>query len=71
LLHLVLLPALAREQATHGISHVQYTAKAAYSSNTAMPITTSCAFNRTLWRATGNVIGRDARAFMNLGQAYR
>ena len=34
-----------------------------------MPITTSCAFNRSLWRATGNVIGRDARAFRNLGQA--
>ena len=31
----------------------------------ALPITTSCAFNRTLWRKTGNQIGRESRAFWN------
>ena len=31
----------------------------------ALPITTSCSFNRSLWRATGNQIGREARAFAN------
>lgn len=57
-------------EATHGISHVQYSAQEPYASNTALPITTSCSFNRSLWHATGNQIGREARAFMNLGNAY-
>ena len=30
----------------------------------------SCSFNRSLWKATGNTIGREARAFMNGGNAY-
>ena len=34
-------------------------------SNTALPITTSCSFNRTMWHATGNLIGREGRAYMN------
>ena len=38
-------------------------------SNTALPITTSCSFNRSLWGATGNLIGREARAFINAGLA--
>ena len=57
-------------EATHGISHVTYSTQAPWASNTALPITTSCAFNRSLWEATGNQIGREARAFMNLGTAY-
>ena len=38
-------------------------------SNTALPITTSCSFNRTMWKATGNVIGREGRAYINAGLA--
>jgi len=34
-------------------------------SNTALPITTSCAFNRSLWHATGNAIAREGRAYYN------
>lgn len=57
-------------EATHGISHVSYTNSTPWASNTALPITTSASFNRTLWKATGNQIGREARAFMNQGDAY-
>ena len=56
-------------EATHGISHVSYSAELPGASNTALPITTSCSFNRTLWKSTGNQIGREGRAFMNAGQA--
>ena len=38
-------------------------------SNTALPITTSCSFNRSLWTATGNQIGREGRAYFNVGLA--
>jgi hypothetical protein len=55
---------------THGISHVTNDAESPYQSNTALPITTSCSFNTSLWTATGNQIGREARAFMNIGHAY-
>jgi hypothetical protein len=48
-------------EATHGISHV---------SCTALTITTAASINRTLWRAMGNHIGQEARAFMNLTNAY-
>jgi hypothetical protein len=57
-------------EATHGISHVSYSGPTPYASNTALPITTGCSFNRSLWHATGNQIGREARAFMNVGNAY-
>lgn len=58
-------------EATHGISHVHYSApNYTGASNVALPITTGCAFNRSLWFATGNQIGREARAFMNGGNAY-
>jgi beta-glucosidase-like glycosyl hydrolase len=40
-----------------------------WASNTILPITASCSFNRSLWTATGNQIGREARAFMNVGHA--
>lgn len=56
-------------EATHGISHVSYTNQLPAASNTGLPITTSCAFNRSLWAATGNQIAREARAFMNAGLA--
>ena len=29
-----------------------------------------CSFNRTLWRATGAQIGREARAMMNAGKGF-
>jgi len=57
-------------EATHGISHVTFNSETPYASNTALPITTSCSFNRSLWHATGNQIGREARAFMNVDHAY-
>ena len=63
-----LLPYDWWSEATHGITQLPGGDRMA--SNTALPITTSCAFNRTLWRATGNVIGREARAYINAGEAY-
>lgn len=56
-------------EATHGIHGVNNSAPTPWSTNSVFPITASCAFNRSLWAATGNVIGRDARAFMNVGHA--
>ena len=57
-------------EATHGLLFVDFAGDLPLASNTALPITTSCAFNRSLWRATGQQIGREARAFANAGQAY-
>ena len=51
------------EEATHGVS--PYGGRDG--TNFAFPITTGAAFNRTLWRATGRQIGREARAYMNVG----
>lgn len=34
------------------------------------PITTAMSFNRTLWHAVGQQIGREARAAANMGKAY-
>ena len=56
-------------EATHGISHVVNDGNTPYESNFAFPITTAMSFNRTLWKATGQQIGREARAFMNEGNA--
>eukprot|EP00928_Gymnodinium_smaydae_P002319 TRINITY_DN10828_c0_g5_i1.p1 TRINITY_DN10828_c0_g5~~TRINITY_DN10828_c0_g5_i1.p1 ORF type:complete len:818 (-),score=103.93 TRINITY_DN10828_c0_g5_i1:292-2631(-) len=57
-------------EGTHGISHVKNDDKTPYESNFAFPITTAMSFNRTLWQKTGGQIGREARAFMNAGNAY-
>lgn len=57
-------------EATHGISHVRNDDKTPYESNFAFPITTAMSFNRSLWWATGQLIGREARAFMNAGNAW-
>ena len=43
---------------------------AAASTKFAFPITLGMSFNRSLWRATGNQIGREARAMMNAGNGY-
>ena len=58
-------------EATHGISGpgVGYSAQFPAGSNTALPITTSCSFNRSLWHATGNQIAREGRIFRNHGLA--
>jgi beta-glucosidase-like glycosyl hydrolase len=57
-------------EATHGISHVVNDESTPFESNFAFPITTACSFNRSLWKATGTQIGREARAFMNAGNAF-
>lgn len=57
-------------EATHGVSHVNNSGSTPGSTNFAFPITTSASFNRSLWRATGAAISREARAFMNAGHAY-
>eukprot|EP00937_MAST-01D_sp_MAST-1D-sp2_P000103 g103.t1 len=57
-------------EATHGLSHVNNSRPTPASTNFAFPITTAAAFNRSLWRATGAAISREARAFMNAGHAY-
>ncbi|KAJ8604330.1 hypothetical protein CTAYLR_002499 [Chrysophaeum taylorii] len=57
-------------EATHGISHVNNTPETPWESNFAFPITAAMSFNRSLWRATGAQIGREARAFMNAGAGY-
>ena len=58
-------------EATHGISGpgVHHTAALPGATNTGLPITTSCSFNRSLWHATGNAIAREGRAYFNLGLA--
>lgn len=57
-------------EGAHGISRTTiWTGATKWASNTVLPITASCSFNRTLWSATGNQIGREARAFMNVGHA--
>ena len=58
-------------EATHGISGpgVKHNQQYPGASNTALPITTSCSFNRSLWTETGNLIGREGRAYMNAGLA--
>jgi hypothetical protein len=48
-------------EATHGISGpgVHHNGSLPGATNTALPILTSCSFNRTLWHATGNAIARE------------
>jgi hypothetical protein len=65
-----LIPLASRwSEATHGISGpgVHHTAALPGALNTALPITTSCSFNRTMWKATGNAIAREGRAYSNVG----
>jgi hypothetical protein len=58
-------------EATHGIGGpgVHNGGNLTGSINTALPITTSCSFNRTMWTKTGNQIAREGRAFRNRGLA--
>ena len=61
-------------EATHGIASgghgARNTVGEPYQTNFPFPITTGMAFNRSLWHVTGATIGREARAFMNQGNAY-
>jgi pre-mRNA-splicing factor SYF2/beta-D-xylosidase 4 len=60
-------------EATHGVGSspgVRYQGKTPAATNFAFPITTAMSFNRTLWQTTGLQIGKEARAFMNAGNAY-
>ena len=56
-------------EATSGIANGEHGAPGEHT-HFAYPVTTGMAFNRSLWRATGYTIGREARALMNAGQAY-
>ena len=65
-------------EATHGVSHYYGAPEEThgkdttteYMTNFPFPITTAMSFNRSLWHATGAQIGREARAAMNVGNAY-
>ena len=57
-------------EATHGISHIRNDDSTPLESNFAFPITTAMSFNRSLWKATGEQIGVEGRAFMNAGNAW-
>ncbi len=58
-------------EATHGLSGpgVHHDATYPGATNTALPITTSCSFNRSMWKATGNLLGREGRAYYNGGMS--
>ena len=55
-------------EATSGISWAH--CGSCKTSKFAFPITLGMSFNRSLWRATGNQIAREARALMNEGTGY-
>ena len=55
-------------EATHGVDGVTGTDHFVPATNFPLPISTSCAFNRSLWAAVGNQIGREARAEQNTGR---
>lgn len=58
-------------EATHGLSGpgVRHDDTYPGATNTALPITTSCSFNRSMWKATGNLLGREGRAYFNGGMS--
>jgi len=55
-------------EATHGVNNAWGTHSNIPATNFPLPISTSCSFNRSLWEATGNQIGREARAQQNNGR---
>ena len=61
-------------EAEHGVASDPYGARntkdTPAQSNFPFPILTTMAFNRSLWKAIGSQIGREARAFANQGNAY-
>ena len=56
-------------EATSGIANGNHGADG-FHTHFAYPVTTGMSFNRSLWRVTGEAIGREARALMNAGKAY-
>ena len=56
-------------EATSGVANGAHGADG-FHTHFAYPVTTGMSFNRTLWRVTGEAIGREARALMNAGKAY-
>jgi pre-mRNA-splicing factor SYF2/beta-D-xylosidase 4 len=56
-------------EATSGVANGAHGADG-FHTHFAYPVTTGMAFNRSLWRVTGEAIGREARALMNAGKAY-
>jgi beta-D-xylosidase 4 len=58
-------------EATHGLSGpgVHHNGTLPGATNTALPILTSCSFNRSLWHATGNAIAREGRAYANVNMS--
>ena len=56
-------------EATSGLANGAHGADG-FHTHFAYPVTTGMAFNRSLWRVTGEAIGREARALMNAGKAY-
>jgi beta-D-xylosidase 4 len=59
------------QEALHGIAAVVNDARTPLQSNVAFPSTLGCAFNRSLWHAIGAQLGREARAFINVGNAFK
>ena len=61
-------------EATHGVASgehgVRNTDAEPYQSNFPFPILTGMSFNRTLWYQTGAQIGKESRAFSNVGNAF-
>jgi len=60
------------QEALHGLANnvgVSFNAPTPYSTSFPQPITSSCAFNRSLWRATGAAISDEVRAFANAGHS--
>jgi len=55
-------------EATHGVDGVTGSGQSAPATNFPLPISSSCAFNRSLWSSVGNQIGREARAEQNSGR---
>jgi beta-glucosidase-like glycosyl hydrolase len=57
-------------EATHGVQTFRADQSSPFTTNFAFPIATAMSFNRTLWWATGSQIGHEARALMNIGNAW-
>jgi len=57
-------------EATHGVQTFRKDQKSPFTTNFPFPITTAMSFNRTLWWNTASHIAHEARALMNIGNAW-
>lgn len=60
------------QEALHGVANnvgVAFETTTPASTSFPQPILSSCSFNRTLWRATGEAISTEVRAFANAGHS--